>query len=1243
MGGTDPGRSGGAQCKHRSIAAAAETRTRKTTARDSDKSRRSWAPDDSATMKMHGGSVVIRLAMMMQGFCQLGRAFNVDVKNAQIFSGSAETQFGYTVKQHVDSSGEKWLLVGAPWEGTPYRKMGDVYKCPIPDTYRRGCVPLHLSNSISVSNATELQDNMTLGMTLVNDPISNGFLACGPLWAQHCGSSYFTAGVCTNVSADFQVTSTLTPAAQRCGLFMDIVIVLDGSNSIYPWQEVQNFLINIVKKFHIGPGQTRVGLVQYGETAVHEFTLSDYETTEQVVQAAKYIEQRGGRETRTAYAVNHARSEAFSPLFGAREGASKVMIVVTDGESHDSEDLTEAIAACERDNITRYAIAVLGYYKRKNIDPSNFISELKAISSEPEEKHFINVADEAALNDIVGTLGERIFSLEGTVTQNETSFDMEMSQVGFSAAVVKDGILLGAVGAYDWGGSVVRKRGTHFTVPARSAFGKEAPVELQNHAAYLGYSVGSARPSRYAEHYIAGAPRFNHTGKVLIFSLDEQAHVTVHQAIHGDQIGSYFGSEVLSVDVDCDGVSDLLLVGAPMYLGPGNRETGRVYVYTLTQRSFRPAGFLHAEERQQDARFGSAIALLPDINQDGLADVVVGAPLEDGHRGALYIYHGRGRTLRPQPAQRVAAVDVSSSLVYFGRSVDARLDVDGNGIVDLSVGALGNAVLLRSRSIVHMNATVTFSPPKVILLNKSCLRNGKDSICVTATVCFHATARSPLTPDSDIWLAYTSNVDASRVAPRAFFDETAERTLQRELSVRAGGRSYCQDIGLHLHEVTDFVRPISLQLDFALQDPNSDPVLDAYWPMHTEALLPFANDCGDDEECVSDLVLHLRSDVQGSSMAPYVIRSGRRRTSVWATLENRGENAYNARVNVSFSRNLRLASITPTVDQGLKMECQFSHEEADGGTTCSLSPAVFRPGAKLVTLLEFEFSRSVFLPSLDIGLRAESDSKEMLETLHDNAASLSIPVRYEAEILFTRDSNLHQFEVSREAVVPDVIERPEDIGPQFNYTLTVQNLGLFPLARLEVLISVPAITPGGNPLLTLSHVETDVGVTCRTSPETDWQQLIKREATLPVYEEDLRAMDELNCATGRCHRVACVVETLEVGQEELIHIKGWLWTPSLTVMKFKSLKLNTTAELQLNRSQLILMKEDSRWRYIVMEITKERGSSVPLWIIIGSVLGGLLLLALLIYMLWKMGFFRRHYLQLIRDNDKDGRENLVQG
>ena len=35
------------------------------------------------------------------------------------------------------------------------------------------------------------------------------------------------------------------------------------------------------------------------------------------------------------------------------------------------------------------------------------------------------------------------------------------------------------------------------------------------------------------------------------------------------------------MDVDHDGITDVLLVAAPMFLGAGNREAGKVYVYSL--------------------------------------------------------------------------------------------------------------------------------------------------------------------------------------------------------------------------------------------------------------------------------------------------------------------------------------------------------------------------------------------------------------------------------------------------------------------------------------------------------------------------------------------------------------------------------------------------------------------------------------------------------------------------------------
>ena len=41
------------------------------------------------------------------------------------------------------------------------------------------------------------------------------------------------------------------------------------------------------------------------------------------------------------------------------------------------------------------------------------------------------------------------------------------------------------------------------------------------------------------------------------------------------------------------------------------------------------------------SRFGTAVTNLGDLNHDGLQDVGVGAPGQDGGGGAVYIYHGK--------------------------------------------------------------------------------------------------------------------------------------------------------------------------------------------------------------------------------------------------------------------------------------------------------------------------------------------------------------------------------------------------------------------------------------------------------------------------------------------------------------------------------------------------------------------------------------------------------------------------
>ncbi|GAB0208483.1 integrin alpha-1 [Grus japonensis] len=121
------------------------------------------------------------------------------------------------------------------------------------------------------------------------------------------------------------------------------------------------------------------------------------------------------------------------------------MVIVTDGESHDNYRIKEAIDNCEDENIQRFAVAILGSYSRGNLSTVKFVEEIKSIASKPTEKHFFNVSDELALVTIVEALGERIFALEATTDQQAASFEMEMSQAGFSAHYSQIGSYFGGV------------------------------------------------------------------------------------------------------------------------------------------------------------------------------------------------------------------------------------------------------------------------------------------------------------------------------------------------------------------------------------------------------------------------------------------------------------------------------------------------------------------------------------------------------------------------------------------------------------------------------------------------------------------------------------------------------------------------------------------------------------------------------------------------------------------------------
>ncbi|MBK7874257.1 MAG: FG-GAP repeat protein [Planctomycetes bacterium] len=156
----------------------------------------------------------------------------------------------------------------------------------------------------------------------------------------------------------------------------------------------------------------------------------------------------------------------------------------------------------------------------------------------------------------------------------------------------------------------------------------------------------------------------------------------------GDAINAKFGQALAGAgDVNGDGYADVF-VGAPGATVGGLQDSGRVYVFlgSPTGLGATPALVLD-NPVTGDARFGASLANAGDLNRDGQTDLVVGAPdysNPESEEGRVYVFLGSAAGVVPTPA-----FTVESDLVgaHLGTAVSGAGDVDADGYADILVGA----------------------------------------------------------------------------------------------------------------------------------------------------------------------------------------------------------------------------------------------------------------------------------------------------------------------------------------------------------------------------------------------------------------------------------------------------------------------------------------------------------------------------------------------------------------------------